>query len=193
VSLGTGDVILVRNTGPISGLIRFGERVRYAGWWASLGRVAQSLTGTAPPDRPQDPWYVNHAAVYVNGALIEAGPKGLVRSPANKYDGKPIVIARLSDVRPDASAVEIDALASFAIEQLNRHDKYDWLSILSIVLEIVTPARLDISWDGALICSAFAAQCWEHAGVTLPTRSSLTTTPADLRAFAEKGWRSGLA
>lgn len=180
-----GDVILVRSSGLIPSLIRFGERVRYQGWPRALGWLAQLCTGTHQPDHPADPWYVSHAAVVVDGGqLIEAQAKGLATAAADKYDGTDTVIVLLADLIPDVTDVTRARVTEFARDQLGRHGRYGWLSIASIIVQLITPVRLDISWDGALICSAFAGQCLEHAGFTLTTRSSLTTTPADLRAMA---------
>lgn len=180
-----GDVLLTRATGLVPAFIRFGERVRYQGWWRALWHAAQKAVGVAQPDMPGDPWYISHAAVCVGpGRLIEALAAGLAASPVAKYSGKPVVAVPLARLVPDVTDTDRARAVRFAQTQLARHDRYGWLSIASIILQLVTPLRLDISWDGAVICSAFAAQCLEHAGVTLATRSSLTTTPADLAAMA---------
>lgn len=178
-----GDVILTRSVGVVGALIRFGERVRYAGWPAALAWLAKKATGTAAPDSIGDPWWPNHAAVFVGDGLIEALADGLTFSPPDKYPAQVITVP-LARLIPDITDVERDRVVAFARTQLARHDRYGWASIASIILQLLTPLRLDISWDGALICSAFAAQCLEHAGVVLPTRSSLTTMPADLAALA---------
>jgi hypothetical protein len=183
-----GDLLLVRGSGAVDALIRFGERVRYHGWRPALAKsISAFLHRRAAPEDPSDPAWVNHVGVYVgNGQLIEAESRGLVRSPVTKYSIGTYKIARLDQVRAHATDDERTSLVAFADEQLRRHDSYGWLSIASIVLQLLTPTKLDISWDGALICSAFAAQCWEHAGVILTTRSSLTTMPADLLFMTER-------
>ena len=170
-ALQRGDVLLVEGTGFVDGLISVGARVRYHGW-LSLFRP-----------RPADQTRFTHAAVICDGFLIEALAKGLKRSPIGKYNGR-AAVARLDVVRPGVTQAERSAAEAFAWSSLQARDKYGWLSIFSIILEIVTPLKLDISWDGALICSAFAAQVWEHAGVDLPTHSSLTIMPADLAFMA---------
>jgi hypothetical protein len=172
MDLETGDVVLVEGTGFVDTLISIGARVRYHGWLSLLKK------------RPNDETRFTHAAVVVNGKLIEALATGLMESNLNKYDGR-CGVAKLTSVSPFVNAQDRYNLAVFASNALDRHDKYGWLSILSIILEIITPLKLDISWDGALICSAFAAQCWEHAGVVLPTLSSLTTMPADIAYMAK--------
>ena len=170
--LEVGDVLLVEGTGLVDFLISVGARVRYHGW-LSLFRA-----------RPADETRFTHAAFVVSERfLIEALATGLKLSPIDKYNGR-AAVAKLSAVRPGVTGAERSAAAAFAWTSLEARDKYGWLSIFSIILEIVTPLKLDISWDGALICSAFAAQCWEHAGYDLPTHSSLTTMPADIAAMA---------
>lgn len=182
-----GDLLLCHSKGFIGALIRFGENVRYHGWRHAL-RVAVGLVA----EDPDDPCWANHVAVYVgNGHIIEAESKGLVLSSVDKYSpldehnctAAPYRLAPLASVRPAVTADDRAALVAFAQAQLDRHGRYGWLSIASIVLQILTPSKLDLSWDGALICSAFGAQCWEHAGVTISTRSALTTMPADIAAM----------
>ena len=179
-----GDVILVRSHGPIGSLIRFGERVRYLGWLVALLWLVKCILRIARPDEPTDPWWVSHAAVCVGDGLVEAQAAGLQAVPLSKYDGAETVVVRLADLRPDVTTADRSRLVLFARAQLALHGRYGWLSIGSIVLQLITPLRLDVSWDSALTCSAFAAQCLEHAGVLLATRSSLTTMPADLAFMA---------
>lgn len=174
-----GDVLLVRDTGIIPSLIRLGENVRYHGWKVALRRFFGRET--EPLD---DPCWPNHAAVYVgNDCVIEAEAKGLTLSPVEKYKPGQYQVAALAKVQPDTADIERTALVLFARSQLAKHVKYGWLSIATIVAQLLTPVKLDLSWDGSMICSAFAALCWEHAGVTLPTRSAMTTMPADLAAM----------
>lgn len=183
-SLLPGDVILTRSKGLVGSLIRFGERVRYLGWGGALAWLATRILSIHRPDTPDDPWWVNHAAVSVGGGnLIEALAAGLTLSPASKYAGRPVVIVRVADLRRDLTDADRARLVLYARGQLARHDRYGWLSIASIILQLVTPLRLDISWDGALTCSAFAAYCLQHAGIVLPTLSPLTTMPADLASL----------
>ena len=184
-----GDLLLTHSKGFVGALIRFGENVRYHGWRHAF---AVAL-GIVPEDR-SDPCWANHVAVYVgNGQVIEALGRGLQLSSIEKYElpgahncaATPCIVAPLELVQPGVLPIERKSLVDFAREQLARHDRYGWLSIASIVLQLLTPSKLDVSYDGALICSAFGGQCWEHAGVILPTRSSLTTMPADLAAMVD--------
>lgn len=170
-----GDLLLCRSNGLVGALIRFGERLRVHGWATALRR-----TLTPAEETPDDPSWCNHVAVYVgDGSLIEALADGLNRTPLDRYKADSYRVARLAWAAHSVGPFERQDLVTFAETQLARHDRYGWLSIASIVVQLLTPIRLDVSWDGALTCSGFAAQCWEHAGVTLATRSSLTTMPSD--------------
>lgn len=175
-----GDVIVTRSAGIIGALIRFGERIRYEGRLKALWWLIKRILGIHQPEDPGHPWWTNHTAVYVgDGQVIEALAGGLTLSPLTKYSPADYRIARLSTAEPTASSFERQATVAYAHAQLARMGRYGWLSIASTIVQLLTPLRLDVSWDGAVTCSAFAAQCWEHAGVIMPTRSALTTMPAD--------------
>lgn len=175
-----GDLLLCRSTGPVGWLIRFGERVRYYGWWRSLGWLARAILRLNPPDEPDEPAWGNHIAIHIgDGLVVEALAQGVVVTPLAHYQAGRYRVVRLAACRPAVTDVERAAAVAFAREMAARHAKYGWLSIASIILQLVTPVRLDVSFDGAVICSALGAQAWEHAGVILPTLSSLTTMPAD--------------
>jgi hypothetical protein len=174
-----GDVILVQGSGFVDSVIRFGQRKTHKGWIYAIKKWRKKEVD------PTEPTSVAHCAVYVgNGFLIEALAGGLTLSPLSKYDNQPHLIAHLATAYPDVTDHGRQQLVLFARESLKRHDSYGWLSIMSIIGEMITPMKFDISWDGAIICSAFAAQCWEHAGMILSTASSLTTVPADIAIMA---------
>lgn len=177
-----GDLLLVyRAAGVIGWLICFGQRVRYTGWAASLRWARKFIFARAGYD-PNDPLDGHHIAVYVgDGLIIEALARGLTMSRlGDKYHPEDYDVLRLAVANPYAGAVARAAAVAFARAELDRKAKYSWASIASIVLSLLTPLRLDVSWGGAMICSAFGARCWEHAGVVLPTLSPATTMPADL-------------
>lgn len=184
VALLPGDILLTRSESAIGAIIRFGETVKYHGWRAALTRAAGAAVGRPVPADPSDPAHWNHAAVFIGrGQVVEALAAGLTVSPAGKYPAGSFTVLRLADLLPDVSAASRARVVMFARAEQARHDAYGWCSIASIVVQLLTPVRLDLSWDGALICSAFAARCLEHAGFVLPTLSALTTMPADLAAL----------
>lgn len=184
MELDPGDIILVRSVGVIGSLIRFGERIRCLGWPATLAWAARRALRIEAPDTPADPWYISHAAVVVSGGqIIEALAGGLTANPDTKYADAVTVVVPLARLLPDVTDATRARVDIYARDQLARHDRYGWLSIATIIAQLVTPLRLDISWDGAMICSAFAAECLMTAGYCLPTRSALTTMPSDIAAF----------
>jgi hypothetical protein len=168
-----GDLLWTRSESAVGALIRFGARVRYHGWLAAL-RCSGYPTG------PDDIAWGNHIAVVADGCLIEALADGLTRSPLDKYPASAYRLLPLASVAPGVTDAARARASAFAEAELARRDGYSWLGIASIVLSLVTPARLDLSWDGTMICSTFGARVWEHAGVALPTLSPYTTMPADL-------------
>lgn len=175
-----GDLLYCRSTGLVGSLIRFGQDIRYKGWKRAIGHAIGRREY-----QPDDLCWGNHIAVVSNGSIIEAGAKGLVRSPVTKYGVTNSIILPLADVCPAASVVQRQAVVDFAERELAAKDGYSWLGIASIILQLLTPTKLDIAWDGTMICSAFGARAWEHAGVTVPTLSAYTTMPADLRAMVK--------
>lgn len=173
-----GDLIYTRSNGLVGWLIRFGQNVRVHGWIKALSHAITRHK----PDRADVCWG-NHIAVSTGDSLIEALAAGLTRSPVTKYGVTDCRILPLVDVNPHVTADQRRALVAFAETELARKDRYSWFGIASIILQLLTPTRLDVSFDGAMICSAFGARAWEHAGVTLQTRSPFTTMPSDLRAM----------
>lgn len=172
-----GDLLYTRSAGPVGWLIRFGQNVRYHGWIQAVRRGVSGRTD------PADWTWGNHIAVCAGDHVIEALARGLTRSPLTKYGIADSTVLPLTAVCPDVTDTERGRVVAFAEHELAAKDSYSWLGIASIVLQLLTPTRLDVSVDGAMICSAFGARCWEHAGVTLQTRSPYTTMPADLRAL----------
>lgn len=173
-----GDLLYTRSTGVVGGLIRFGQDVRYHGWRAAAGRAVMR-----PLPDVDDPTWGNHTAVVVDGSIIEAEARGLTRSPITKYGVTNSLVLPLTKILPGVTDTDRRRVVAFCEHELALHDGYSWLGIASIVAQLITPARLDVSWDGTMICSAFAARAWEHAGAVLPYRSPYTVMPADLRAM----------
>ena len=168
-----GDLYWTRSEGIVGALIRFGARVRYHGW-------LNAVRCSAYPTGPTDIAWGNHIAVVGHGCLIEALAVGLTRSPLDKYGPDVARLLPLASVRKDVTDEERQAAIAFAENELARKDRYSWLGIATIVVQLLTPLRFDVSMDGAVICSAFGARVWEHAGVVLPTLSPNVTMPADL-------------
>lgn len=179
LQLQPGDLLLTRSTGAVGSLIRFGERVRAHGWRTALARAFHWMLGFGIPEQPDDPAWCNHVAVYVgDGWLVEALAAGITCSPLDKYAPGSYRVARAAKARPDITDAERAAGVAHALRDAKRHAEYGWPSIASIILQILTPIKLDISWDGAKICSAEGAETWEHMGIEITTLSALTTMPS---------------
>lgn len=83
--------------------------------------------------------------------------------------GKGVVMCPLSDVAPGGSfevvacpAVDREKVTEFACSQ--EGVKYGYLTVASIILNVVTPKRLALRKPGTWICSALAAACLWYAG-----------------------------
>lgn len=184
-----GDLLYTRSEGLVGSLIRFGERVRFHGWPTALGRLAGSVgrTITRKPllEAPDDPSWGNHIAVCMgDGTVIEALAHGLTVTPVDHYQARQYRLLPLAQVCPGVTDLDRAALVAFARFEQARHDSYGWGGIASIVVQLLTPLRLSVSWSDSMICSAFGARCWEHAGVIIPTQSVYTTMPGDLAYMA---------
>ena len=57
-------------------------------------------------------------------------------------------------------------------------DKYSFLGILSIALNMLTPSNFVFGDSDHVVCSAHVARCMEHAGVWIG-RNPYSQTPAE--------------
>ncbi len=127
----------------------------------------------------------NHAGVVVsdNGHTVEMQSKGAVIGKMSLYpDNKILPIALTDDQRA--------LIVSYAVEVLEGVDgrpvRYGWLTDVSIALDILTPARLELRRADTLICSQLAALCLFHAGVPLPVCDFGRVTPGHLSNWFSK-------
>ncbi|WP_426564800.1 hypothetical protein ACPPVT_01515 [Angustibacter sp. McL0619] len=152
-----GDFLLTRGHGPVSRMIRFGERLRIHG------------------DDRHYAWF-NHAALVVStdGDLVEALGRGVVRSHADKYLAKDYVVVRTHAAQHDVR--QVLAFADWVVEQ---RAKYGFLTLLSLAMTMLTGSKLTFFVDGRYICSGFVARAMERTG-TLFDRDPVHITPADL-------------
>lgn len=146
-----GDILLVRSTGLIPRLIRLGEAMRRKGPWA----------------------YWSHIAVIVSadGATIEAQAKGVVASHISAHPDCAVIDTGLSD--PDRAQAVTFAYSCHG-------DRYGYLTILSIVLDLLTPNVLSFRSPKTLICSELGARALEHGGWVSPLLDTSTVMPSDL-------------
>lgn len=161
-----GDLIATRSDSFVGRAIRLGEKVKDTG---SLWR------GLRAPATTDSHW--NHIAVYVgDGQIVEALGKGLTLSPLTKYSE---YLHLPMPAGPKDKRLRAAALL-FAMDELKRKRKYGWLSIASIFFQLVTPFKFSVSYGGAVICSAFGAMVWEHAGIIIPVNDDKCTMPSEL-------------
>ena len=152
-----GDFILVSTDGWYARLIRFGQSLRFFG-----------------PDRKYVRW--NHAAVVVSpdGDIVEALPRGVLLSHLAKYTAKEYAIVRIDALVRAADREEVVAFARWCI-----HERYGWLTIVSIVLSILTGSKFVFGVDGQSICSGLVARSLERT-TAIFQQSSSHIAPADL-------------
>jgi len=152
-----GDFILVSTKGVLAKFIRFGQFIRYHGKM-----------------KPFAHW--NHAAMVINenGDIVEAVGRGVVISNISEYTNQEYyyVSTKLNKQSRDQT---IAACNSFV------KDKYGWLTILSIALELATGIKMQFTNSNTMICSAVVAQSLWAGGVVFD-RNPYQMMPADLAA-----------
>lgn len=137
----TISLLLVSGKGPYSAAIR----------------LAQRLKGYARPD-------ITHIALLVDGArpvVIESVSRGVVMTPLKRWQR---TAATHFIVPLDAAPRDHAEMAAYLIHQADVHTRYDWFSILTIGLHLVTGGTLSLSLDDGQICSALAASCLTRRG-----------------------------
>jgi hypothetical protein len=163
----TGDVLLTYRPDFYNRLIEIGQRQRY-------------------PRRP-DLTRWSHAALVIDddGELAEALPNGVRRTHIERYSDVEYVIVRTHVDEHDRPQVTEFAAASVGI-------KYDWVTVVSVTLALLTGMSLSFSLENQLICSGFVAEALTRAGYIFH-RSPSHMTPADLAWFFRVEWDSASA
>lgn len=154
-----GDFILTHGKSWTSRLIRFGERLRYRG-----------------ADRKYARW--NHAAIFVDaqGNIVEALGAGVQQRNISVYKNTEYHVVRLENVVDEERRHECE----FAMHCL--HDRYGYLTIVSIGLSLLTGSKFGFGVDGQEICSALVARCLERTGEIFPL-DPWHIMPADLAKY----------
>jgi hypothetical protein len=152
-----GDFILVSTDGWSARLIRFGQSLRFFG-----------------PDRKYVRW--NHAAVIVSrdGDIVEAMPRGVMLAHLAKYMPKEYAIVNIDALVRAADREEVVAFVRWCI-----HERYGWLTIVSIALTILTGSKFVFGVAGQSICSGLVARSLERT-TAIFQQSSSHIAPADL-------------
>ena len=150
-----GDFILTHGAELFSRLIQIGQGLRYTG-----------------SDRPYTYW--NHAALVVtdDGGLIEALGPGVHERRLADYDATQYTIVRI-----DASPEDRAEMVAFARHWIGA--RYDWATIASIAISLLTGARFSFGFAGQLICSGLVARALERTTVIFEQEPS-HVMPAEL-------------
>jgi hypothetical protein len=155
-----GDFILTHSRGVFASIIRFGQAIRFVGsnrrftWWS-------------------------HAALIVSpeGDLVEALGNGVRRTNISNYAATDFQLVRLESLATEHDREQIVRYGKWALGQ-----EYDWLTIVSIALSLMTGARLSFGFDGQSICSGLVARALERSNCIFD-RSPSHIMPADLAYY----------
>ncbi|MDQ6918717.1 MAG: hypothetical protein M3Z98_05085 [Candidatus Dormibacteraeota bacterium] len=153
-----GDFILTHRHHPVSRMIRLAQAVR--------GR-----------DRKYSYW--SHAAVIVaeDGSLVEAETKGVVRSPLSKYEPAEYHLVDIGDTAGECDRRQVAAFAESLVGQ-----PFGFLDMLSVGLSLFTGAKINVSYESHLMCSALVARALERTDAIFRDEPS-HMLPADLARF----------
>ena len=152
-----GDFLLVSTTGILAKFIRFGQFFRYHGKM-----------------KPFAHW--NHSAMIIdeNGTIVEAVGRGVVTSNISEY--KNVEYYYVSTKMNKQSRDQVVAACNSFIK-----DKYGFVTIISIALELLTGIKIQFNSSNSMICSAVVAQSLWAGGVIFD-RNPYQMMPADLAA-----------
>jgi len=152
-----GDFILVSTKGVLAKLIRFGQFIRYHGKM-----------------KPFSHW--NHAAMIIDedGTIVESVGRGVIVSNISEYKNVEYyyVFTKLNKQSRDQT---VAACKSFI------KDKYGWVTIFSIAMELLVGIKVQLTNSNTMICSAVVAQSLWAGGVVFD-RNPYQMMPADLAA-----------
>jgi len=152
-----GDFILVQTHGFLAKCIRFGQ------WFRYHGKI-----------KPYAKW--NHAALIVDtkGTIIEAAGRGVRYSSITEYIGTEYYLVNTKLNKQSANQT-VAAGKSFV------KDKYGWLTIFSIALQLATGLEIQLSLGNTVICSAVVSQALWAGGIIFDN-NPYQMMPADLAA-----------
>lgn len=134
-----GDIVLFHNKGMIPWLIRFGQWIRRRGPW--------------------DEW--NHAAIIVDpakGSIYQAEARGVIYIDDALEGESNFEIFPLGGF-PTFDGLTIDPVKVLAFAKAQVGDRYSFLTIASIIVNLLTPRflHLDFRKDRTYICSGLVA------------------------------------
>lgn len=155
-----GDFLLTHRNAFPSRMIAFGQRLRFRG---RRRRYAH--------------W--SHAVIVAGdyGELIEALGGGVLRTNINRYRNVEYHIVHVAMTDTERAHV-----VAYAQAMADRHERYGWLEIISLGLQLLTGARLALTTDGHMICSGLVSTGLERTAAIFP-RNAGCMLPADLAAY----------
>jgi len=152
-----GDFIVVETNGFAAKTIRFGQWLRYHGKRKIYAKY-------------------NHAAliVDVDGGLIEAKPTNVSRGHLSDYVNDNVYVVH-TNFNEQSREQAIAAAESYL------NDGYGWFTILSIMVELITGIKIQLSYNRSIICSALVSMSLWAGGIIFNS-NPLQMMPADLGA-----------
>jgi hypothetical protein len=155
-----GDFILTHGGELFSRLIQIGQALRFTG-----------------ADAPFAYW--NHTALIVSetGDLIQALGTGVARGALADYEATQYTVVPI-----DASDEDRREMVAFAEHWLGA--KYDWATIVSITLSLLTGLKLSFGFPGQLMCSGLVARALERTRVIFEDEPSHVMPAGLAKMFA---------
>lgn len=154
-----GDIVFAHNTGLMARAIRLGEWLRF--------RKGSYFNHACVVDRVED------GVAYV----IQAEPRGVTSDKTLDSVGEYVLFS--------PSELDVQKILEFSRAQVG--SRYGWLSIVSIVVDLVTPDWFPaLRARGTWICSAVTAEALRYGGWLAEWGDIYIVTPAQL-AFAFAG------
>lgn len=163
-----GDIIFCHSKGLVGWFIRLGQRMR----------------------SPLSDAYWNHVAIMAypdpdgTPRVIQAAGAGVEYLPLRHLDCEYIAVSAERFPGVLSAAVDRDAVVNQAHALVGDH--YGWLTILSIIVNILTPKWFHFPAfrrGGTFICSALAAWCLHAGGADINAYDIYQVTPAELAAI----------
>jgi hypothetical protein len=150
-----GDFILTHRQHPVSRLIRVAQKIR--------GR-----------ERRYSYW--SHAALIVasDGTLVEAESRGVIHSHLSDYTEVEYHLVRLGDSADRRDREQLVAFAESLVGQ-----PFGFLDLFSVGVSLLTGAKVNVSYQSHLMCSALVARALERTSAIFDDEPA-HMLPADL-------------
>lgn len=167
---------------PQPGSIIFCHSKGLVGWFIRLGQRLRSPLSDA---------YWNHVAIMAypgsdgRPRVIQAGGRGVEYAPLRDLDCEYVEVPTENFAGILRTPVDREAVVQQAHALVGDH--YGWLTIASIILNLLTPKWLRVPAfrrGGTFICSALAAWCLHAGGADLDVYDIYQVSPAELAALA---------